>query len=126
MEVRYDTAEIVTLFYNNGDLSTIPRKAGLHVRRKHKHRHKHKHEPRVNRDDASTIARSFFLRLCLRLPGSHVAYACVCARACACVPVHTWLMLVFVLVLVLASFRFTRGLCLRLCLCLRRTCKAAF
>ena len=53
-------------------------KAGLHVRRKHKHKHKHK--PRVNRDDASTStsARSFFLCLCLRYPGSHVAYACAC------------------------------------------------
>ena len=30
------------------------------------------------------------------------------------------------LALVLASSRFTRGLCLRLCLCLRRTCKPAF
>ena len=30
------------------------------------------------------------------------------------------------LVLVVASSRFTRGLCLRLCLCLRRTCKPAF
>ena len=54
-------------------------KAGLHVRRKHKHKHK----PRVDRDDASTStsARSFFL--CLRRPGSHMAYAC--AFACACV-----------------------------------------
>ena len=62
-------------------------KAGLYVRRKHKHKHK----PRVNRDDASTStsARSFFLRLCLRRPCSHVAYACACV-----VPVHTWLMLV--------------------------------
>ena len=43
-------------------------KAGLHVRRKHKHKNKHK--PHVNRDDASTSARSF---------------------SCACVvPVHTW------------------------------------
>ena len=42
--------------------------------------HKHKHKPRVNRDDASTSARSFSLRLCLRRPGSHVAYAC--AYAC--------------------------------------------
>ena len=62
------------------------------------------------------LASSRFTRglcLCLRRPGSHVAYAC----ACACVvPVHTWLMLV------LASSRFTRGLCL----CLRRTCKPAF
>ena len=52
------------------------------------------------------LASSRFTRglcLCLRRPGSHVAYACV-------VPVHTWLMLV------LASSRFTRGLCL----CLRR------
>ena len=48
-------------------------KAGLHVRRKHKPKHK----PRVNRDDASTSARSFFLRLCLRRPGLHVAYACL-------------------------------------------------
>ena len=47
-------------------------KAGLHVRCKHKHK------PRVNRDDASTSARSFFLHLCLRRPGSHVAFACDC------------------------------------------------
>ena len=70
-------------------------KAGLHLRRKHKH----KHQPRVNRGDASTGtgARSF---------------------SCAwIVPVHTWLMLA------LGSSRFTRGLCLRLCL--RRTCKPA-
>ena len=42
------------------------------------------HKPRVNRDDVSTSAsaRSFFLRLCLRRPGSHVAYACACACAC--------------------------------------------
>ena len=42
--------------------------------------HKHEHKPRVNRDDASTSARSFFLRLCLRRLGSHAAYAH--ARAC--------------------------------------------
>ena len=43
--------------------------ARLHVRRKHKHK------PRVNRDHASTStnARSFFLRFCVRRPGSHVA-----------------------------------------------------
>ena len=56
-------------------VKTLPRnpivKAGVHVRK-----------PRVNRDDASTGARSFFLRLRLRRPGSHVAYACVCACAC--------------------------------------------
>ena len=50
------------------------KRPGLHVRRKHKPKHK----PHVNRDDASTSARSFFLRL--RRPGSHVAYAC--AYAC--------------------------------------------
>ena len=43
--------------------------AGLLVRRKHNHK------PRVNRDDTSITARSFFLHLCLRRPGSHVAYA---------------------------------------------------
>ena len=52
-------------------------KAGLHVRRKHKHEHKHK--PRMNRDDASPSARPFFLRVCLRRPGSHVAYVLVLA-----------------------------------------------
>ena len=78
---------------------TLTLKAGLHVRRKHKHKHKRK--PRVNRDDASTSARKkkgacacvassrftrgLCLRLCLRRPGSHVAYACACAHACACV-----------------------------------------
>ena len=36
----------------------------------------------MNRDDASTSVRSFFLRLCLRRPSSHVAY---CLFACACV-----------------------------------------
>ena len=98
---------------------------------------------------ASTSARSFFLRVCLRRPGSHVAYACACV-----VPVRTWLMLVLAssrfarglclclrrpgshvayacacivpvrtwLMLVLASSRFARGLCL----CLHRTCKPAF
>ena len=65
-----------------GDDFTV--KAGLHVQRKHKHKRKHK--PRVNRDDASTSARKsafyFFLRLCLRRPGSHVACAFACAYAC--------------------------------------------
>ena len=50
-------------------------KAGLHVRRKHKHKQK----PRVNRDEASTSARSFSCDCALRRPGSHVAYACACA-----------------------------------------------
>ena len=56
-------------------------KAGLHVRSKHKRKHK----PRVNRDDASTTARkrNACFCLCLRRPGSHVAYTC--AYACACV-----------------------------------------
>ena len=63
-----------------------------------------------------TLGLCSCLRLCLRRPGSHVAYACARAYACACiVPVHTWLMLV--LTLVLASSQFTHGLCLCLCLC---------
>ena len=41
-------------------------------------REKQKHKPRVNRDGASTSARSFSLCLCLGRPGSHVAYACAC------------------------------------------------
>ena len=55
-------------------------KAGLHVRRKHKNKHKRKDQTRVNWDDASTStsARSSLLPLCLRRPGSHVAYACAC------------------------------------------------
>ena len=55
-------------------------KAGVHVRRNNKHKQK----ARVNRDDArtSTSARSFFLRLCLRCPGSRVAYACAYALPC--------------------------------------------
>ena len=56
-------------------LSPSDCRAGLHVRRKHKHKHK----PRVNQDDASRSARSFFLSLCWRRPGSNVAYACACA-----------------------------------------------
>ena len=53
-------------------MSTI--QAGLHVRRKRKHK------PRVNRDDASTSARSFFLCLCLRRPGSYVHGLCMRLR----------------------------------------------
>ena len=62
-------------------LTSLPLvKAGLHVRRKHKNKHKRKHKPRVNRDDANTSARkrNACLCLCLRRPGSHVAYACAC------------------------------------------------
>ena len=46
--------------------------------------HEHKHKPCVNRDDSSTStsARSFFLRLCLRRPGSYVADTYACAYAC--------------------------------------------
>ena len=47
--------------------------------------HKRKHKLRVNQDDASanTKKRNARFCLCLRRPGSHVAYAC--AYACACV-----------------------------------------
>ena len=60
-------------------------KDGIHVRRKHKQKHKHKHKPRVNRDDTSTSARKRSARLCLRRPGSHVAYACAYAWLASCV-----------------------------------------
>ena len=38
---------------------------------------------RITSTSTSTTALSFSLRLCLRRPGSHVAYACACAYACA-------------------------------------------
>ena len=37
----------------------------------------YKHKPQVHQDDTSS--HSFFLRLCLCRPGSHVADACTCA-----------------------------------------------
>ena len=60
--------EIMHYFYF---VFPVALKAGLHVRCKRK--------PRVNQDDASTSARkrSACLRLCLRRPGSHVAYSCI-------------------------------------------------
>ena len=69
-------------------------KAGLHVRRKHKHKHRDKHKPRVNRDDASTRERNALLFLCLRRPGSHVAYSVLMLV----------LVLMLTLMLVLASY----------------------
>ena len=53
-------------------------KAGLHVRRKHKRK-------RAFLFLVLVLASSLFTRglcLCLRRPGSHVAYACACAYAC--------------------------------------------
>ena len=59
-------------------------KTGLHVRRRHKHK------ARVNRDDASTSACSFFLRLCWRRTCKPVfGFFVICRTPAA------WLYLIF-------------------------------
>ena len=51
--------------------------------------HKHKHKTRVNRDDTSTSARSFSLRLCWLASSQFTRGLCLCLRRTCKPALHT-------------------------------------